>query len=168
MIFHETSFPYPHLFSTTATTPNNSKTKSSALHLSVPQSLPASSSVSVPSPSAVPPTVSAELPPNSTPANESSSVPEESSNNYTPVAMSSPISAESPLNSTPVHLSSLVSVEVPQIPTLVASNPSVIHSNRPEPRPSSPYNTHLMITRSKTGSLKPKLFVAHVEPATVK
>lgn len=29
-------------------------------------------------------------------------------------------------------------------------------------------NTHPMVTRSKTGSLKPRLFLAHVEPTSVK
>lgn len=36
------------------------------------------------------------------------------------------------------------------------------------PSPPPPTNTHPMVTRSKIENLKPKVFLSHVEPTTVK
>lgn len=49
-----------------------------------------------------------------------------------------------------------------------SSSPNTLSSSSPSPSPPPPTNSHPMLTRSKTGNLKPKVFPSQVEPATVK
>lgn len=46
--------------------------------------------------------------------------------------------------------------------------PSIVNQHIDPPPPPPISSTHLMVTRSKIGNLKPKVFLSHVEPTTVK
>ncbi|MCI18816.1 retrovirus-related pol polyprotein from transposon TNT 1-94, partial [Trifolium medium] len=48
------------------------------------------------------------------------------------------------------------------------SSPPIIPPPRRHPINLDPLNTHSMLTRGKTGNLKPKVFLAHSEPSSVK
>lgn len=75
---------------------------------------------------------------------------------------SMPLSATSAAESVPAELMLAAPPNDPAVEPVPAEPMPAAPPNNP------PSNTHHMITRSKTGSLKPRVFLAHTEPSTVK
>ncbi|MCI35073.1 retrovirus-related pol polyprotein from transposon TNT 1-94, partial [Trifolium medium] len=82
-----------------------------------------------------------------------------------PPMCDNPIPAVSPVITDPtVDTQAPTPYEVP----IPVSSPPVIPPPRRHPINLDPLNTHSMLTRGKTGNLKPKVFLAHNEPSSVK
>ncbi|GAU29238.1 hypothetical protein TSUD_362280 [Trifolium subterraneum] len=83
---------------------------------------------------------------------------------------SSNLSTDLNLHSPPLtveQINSLISQPITNSEPNIAS-PLPLHKTTSPPPPISLHNDHSMITRGKTGSLKPKTFTASIEPTTVK
>lgn len=78
-----------------------------------------------------------------------------------------PNSSPSTPSSTPSHVPITESMSSPSSSSLPTASSPAIPLDIPSAVP-PPLNTHPMVTRSKTGSLKPRIFLAHVEPKSVK
>lgn len=101
-------------------------------------------------------------------SNPPSAVPSPSpitSTNNHDLSHSSPFSP--PVTSMPSENTSSQTENMPS-PTQTATETGTSNTIETPPIPPLPTNAHPMVTRSKTGNLKPTVLLSHVEPATVK
>ncbi|CAJ2673651.1 unnamed protein product [Trifolium pratense] len=141
VVFNELEFPYSILFPNTS---RSAPTNSTHSWSSVIPTLPSIVSGTPPTESAI----GSPLIDSSTPI---SPVPNNVSSAPLPISPQSPASA--PSSPSPVSISPPPDTSLPVKKTKPAVDPT---------------NTHPMVTRGKTGNLKPKVFLAHKEPHSVK
>ncbi|GAU37351.1 hypothetical protein TSUD_395330 [Trifolium subterraneum] len=148
VIFHESKYPYQSMFSSSSQTPSN--TSSYPAHILFPahndNTLP-STPTEVSQQSVLPPSPQQQSP--SDPVTQHTPI-------FLPSSSSTPLSVD--------QINSIISQPVSSASPSLASplNPFAI------PPVLSNHNNHSMITRGKTGSLKPKIFLAELEPKTVR
>jgi histone deacetylase 1/2 len=142
--FHESQFPYVSLFSTASGSYPQSSNGSYPAYIDFPSQIsPINPAVPTHTASPTPPDTSAPLQSQTHSSNEQS--PSLTHNSYT----------HEPI--TPLPVPAATSPSSSASPNLTPPAPPLLHQN-----------DHPMVTRGKTGNLKPKVFLAELEPKTVK